>query len=312
MSPQFLSHTLDSWYNLHPCLHNLLKINPRLESLSFGRSNLAAWDALKCRSNPRIPFATPFPGGEDQWRRLLGSIKRLYLPVMFQHYSDAAFEQPASNMQMLVSHTTATLTHLDLDTVLYSSIPHSRWNISHKVKPLLAKILGSTPFERLTSIVLRGWLFSLQDLETFLLAHASTLRDVHLINCCLAEASESEFIESISSKLQPALTLTGVEIYAILYESQCSQLYTECTGRQVGDDPSSARKIRNPFPNHIYPPCGPTQGKPELRIDLEKHFLAGKPNNVVRVAQPAIDDENRFRWLRELIGDYTSSESEFE
>jgi hypothetical protein len=89
-------------------------------------------------------------------------------------------------------------------------------------------------------------------------------------------------------------------------------LYTECTGRQVGDDPSSARKIRNPFPTHIYPPCGPIQGKPELRIDLEKHFLAGKPNNVVRVAQPAIDDENRFRWLRELIGDYTSSESEFE
>jgi hypothetical protein len=44
---------------------------------------------------------------------------------------------------------------------------------------------------------------------------------MHLINCCLAEASELELIGSITSKLQPALALTGVEIYALVYADHC-------------------------------------------------------------------------------------------
>lgn len=83
--------------------------------------------------------------------------------------------------------------------------------------PLFAAVLGNIHFQSLTSIVLRGWLIPLKDLENILLAHAATLRNVHLINCCIEGASKEELIALIKSKLEPTLALTGVEIYGLMY-----------------------------------------------------------------------------------------------
>lgn len=44
-------------------------------------------------------------------------------------------------------------------------------------------MLGPLESEKLLSLELRGWRFTLEELETFLFVHAGTLRYIHLINC---------------------------------------------------------------------------------------------------------------------------------
>jgi hypothetical protein len=178
------------------------------------------------------------------------------------------------------NHSAATVVQLDLETGLYSGLQLEEWADYEKVKPAFSKIVGSKFFPRLKSIVLRDWLFMLEELEVFLLAHANTLRELHLINCCIAEASESEFIDSIKSKLQPALSLTGVEIYALAHEDFCRKLYA---GESIHDENDPADQV-------------------ELCSEFEAMFLGGRPNLVTRL-NVFTDAQSCADWMVDGVAD---------
>jgi hypothetical protein len=63
-----------------------------------------------------------------------------------------------------------------------------------------------------------------------LLANAAILRNVHLIDCCIAEVSEAKVVECIELTLRPALALTAVEIYYLKYGEQPSRKYIIAVG----------------------------------------------------------------------------------
>jgi hypothetical protein len=244
---------------------------PSLESFSIGRSDLKSWGALHTEVLPLFQLGSEFLGDDDQWCRVFGSIRNISLPVEFvlmDGMDEDELEQSTGIAQRILQHSTASVAHLNLETSLYSGLEHGDWgSLYETAKPAFNKIIGSKVFSRLESIVLRGFVFTLKDLETFLLAHAGTLREVHLINCCLSEASETELIDSIKSRLQPALALTGVEIYALVHADHC----------RLGSNPD--------IPIIPQPPGGSVVDPPVLRKELEALFMGGRPNAVTEIKQ---------------------------
>jgi hypothetical protein len=294
-------HALED-LRLQNCLHRLAKISPRLKSLSFGRSNLNSWDALQCNASPRMVMSDIHTKEENYWRPLLGCIQHLSLPVQIS-YDEGIIESywPVPSTHRLLSDSAASLTHLDLETGLYSGLSREFWNLSAMAKPVFAQILDQIHFPKLTSVVLRGWLFSLQDLENFLLAHATTLRNVHLINCCLAEASKDELVYAIRTRLEPALSLAGVEIYALMYGARCLERHVykirqrrshiQELPNEDEDDDEAEQELEMPMP----------RDQVSLdRSDLEDFFLGGRHNVVTRVERKNADWMARKRWWRDL------------
>jgi hypothetical protein len=291
---------------LRECLRRLAEIRPSLQSLSFGRSDFSDWDSLQCNASPRMIMSDMHMENEEYWRPLLGCIRHLSLPVEISFLEGAMGPcwAPASTRRLL-SDSAASLTHLNLEVGLYSGLTRDSWDDRAEAKPVFAKILGQIHFSSLESVVLRGWLFSLTDLETFLLAHATTLRNVHLINCCLAEASKDELITSIKSKLEPALALTGVEIYALMYESRCLERHLYKARQRVShrqkllDEGDDALNEASPIPRD--------QDRLD-RSDLENLFLRGRRNAVTRVERKNADWKARKLWWRDLDDDDSDDE----
>lgn len=259
-----------SWNSPGDCLLNLAKINPQLKSLSFGRSEHSAWDALQYLGSPLVgmPGILLVDEKKEQWRPLLGSLRHLSLPIEIDD-DKVSLEHALSSTRMLVSSSAASLTHLNLETQLYSGLWWGSWRLMPTAAPVFARIVGQIHFQSLTSIVLRGWLIPLVDLEHILLAHAATLRNLHLINCCLFGASKDELTTSIRSKLEPALALDGVEVYGLMYEANCKE---GLTSEEVGAD------------------C----------CDIEELFLGGRRNVVTQVEQRKGDWTSREEWWGEV------------
>lgn len=174
-----------------------------------------------------------------------------------------------SSTRMLLSSSATSLTNLSLETQLYSGLWWGSWRLMPTAAPIFARIVGQIHFHSLTSIVLRGWLIPLRDLENILLAHAATLRNVHLINCCLFGDSKDELTTSIRSKLEPALALDGVEVYGLVYEASCKEGLTR---EELNAD------------------C----------CDIEELFLGGRRKVVTQVEQRMSDWSVREEWWGEV------------
>jgi hypothetical protein len=284
LSPDLLSDDQVSagsepWDNLDDCLRNLVKINPQLESLSFGRSEHSAWDALQCSASPRMFIPDMHPDDdEEQWRSLFGFIRHLSLPVDITTDGDEmALDLKAKNPRRILSYSAATLTHLRLETELYSGVWKDSWDPTTTAAPLFAKVFDQVHFHSLDTIVLRGWLIPLKDFENFLLAHATTLRNMHLINCCVAGASKDELMPCIRKKLAPALALTGVEIHSLAYEA--------CGFERIGRSDCH---------------------------DFEDAFLAGRCNGVMNREQKNKDREYREQfWDDRNLDNMNNEQSPF-
>jgi len=285
------------WEGLKGCLSNLVKIRPRLQSFSFGRTNASAGDRLMRNDSPCMRVPDVHLDDEQELSSVFRSIRHLSLPVEIVYYDEGNLEhyRPTLSTRRLLSYCTATLTHLNLETRLYSGLLPRYLTYSmleSKFKPAFAEILSQMHFQALTSVVLRGWMFPLKDLESFLLAHAKTLRNMHLINCCLAEASEEELKSSVRTNLQPALALTGVEIYALVYDENCLARHLKLVRQR-------------PSPMVTYP-------KVQFhRDDLEELFLGGRPNAVTRAELKNSDRLSCRRWWGEPDEDIIDDELNF-
>lgn len=279
----------------------------RLTSLSFGRGDNSSWDApaLGYYTSPRMVIPGLLTDETEQTRSLLRSILHLSLPVEISYLpEDVEVYWPVMNTQRLLSYTADTLTHLNLETGLYSGLHRDFFDLVAKAKAVFGEILGRIHFQALTTIVFRGWMFLLNDLEHFLLTHAGTLRNMHLINCCLADANKDELMSCIESTLEPALALTGVEIYALMYEARCLQRYRyklRQRARHIQELPGEDEEEEQQM--------APPRQQPRLdRTDLEELFLGGRRNAVARVKRGNSDLRARRRWWREIDSDDSDDE----
>lgn len=279
LSPDLLSYDQVSdesepWDNSDDCLRNLVKINARLEVLSFGRSENSAWDSLECDSSLRMLLPAMQSDDEEQWRSLLGSIRHLSLPVdVTTNGDEGVLELLATNPHRLLAYSAASLAHLHLEMELYSGVWRDSWGPTTTAAPLFSKFIGQIDFQSLTTIVLRGWLIPLEDFEESLLAHATTLRSMHLINCCIAGASKDELIPCIRMKLEPALALLGVEVYSLAYEANGVEMFSK-------------------------PDC----------CDIEAAFLAGRLNRVEKPEWKESVEVYRNQWWEDRNQDGTNGE----
>lgn len=275
LSDDQVSGNYEPWVHLDDCLRNLVKINPQLETLSFGRSDYSAWDSLECNASPRMLLPAVQPDDEEQWRSLLGSVRHLSLPVEITSNGDEKIlDLMATNPREILSYSAANLTYLNLETELYSGLERYSWDPATTAAPLFSKVLGQTHFSSLITIVLRGWLIPLEDFEKFLFAHAMTLRRMHLINCCLMASSKNELMPCIRTKLEPALALTGVEIYGLAYEASGFGMFSTSD-------------------------CH----------DIEAAFLAGRQDELSTFEEKESDQVYRDQWWKDGDSDSVNSES---
>ena len=210
------------------------------------------------------------------------------------------------NTQRLLSYTADTLTHLDLETGLYSGLRRDFFDLIAKVKAVFGEILGQIHFQALNTVILRGCMIPLNDLEHFLLTHASTLRHMHLINCCPAEINKNELMSCIEFTLEPALALTEVQIYALMYEARCLQQYrykVRQRARHIQELPDEDEEEEQWMP-------APREHVRLERIDLEELFLGGRRNAVARVERENSDLRARRRWWREIDSDDSDDEQD--
>lgn len=120
---------------------------------------------------------------------------------------------------------------------------------------------------------------------------------MHLINCCLAEASKDELTSSIELTLEPALVLTGVEIHALVYEACCLQRYRYSLRQRAShiqelsfeydEEDQEEKQMSSTYQLHRLD-----------HSDLEKLFLGGRSNTVTRVERKNGDLKARSRWWR--------------
>ncbi|KAM0706119.1 hypothetical protein Q7P35_006668 [Cladosporium inversicolor] len=257
-----------------------------------------------------------FTNEEEQWRPLFSSIRHLSLPVKIGYFPKGSMDQwpqwPVWSTRRLLSYTAGTLTYLVLETDLYSGLygdNFDAFDLRTQAKPISSDMLGQIHFRALRTVVLRGWLFPLKDSEKILQTHTGTLRDMHLINCCLAEASKDELISSVESMLEPALALTGVEIYAVMYEARCLQrCWHKLSQRRRYIQELSDEDEENPSKENMPDPCG--QAKLD-RTDLEELFLGGWRNAVTRVERKNSDSRARSRLWREIDEDDSDDEPDY-
>ena len=315
LSPELLSGDEQGFGNhqesrddLMTLLRILAKASPsRLTSLSLGRGDNSAWDelALCYYTNPRMIIPDLTTNEEEQTQSLFRSIRRLTLPVEISYLpEDLEVYWPVYDIQRLLSYTADTLTHLDLETQLYSGLHRDFFDMIAEAKVVFGDVLGQIHFQALTTVVFRGWMVPLHNLEHFLLTHAGTLQNMHLINCCLADASKDELMNSIKSTLEPALALTGVEIYALMYEARCLQRYRHKLrqrARRIQEFPDEDEEEVQQMPF--------SRGQARLdRTDIENLFLGGRRNAVTRVEQENSDLRARKRWWRDIDSDESDDE----
>lgn len=306
----------EEWEVFNRCLRKLLEIAPKLESFSVGRCNSKAWDGLQLNSTSRTTIVDQRPHGDNHalWRRLFASVQHLSLPIDFTSLGEMkrfgiTIGSPP-NRQNFLSYLKPSLVSLELEVVLYSGFHYGPSRRSSRVQLYLAEVLGSQPFQKLDTLVLRGWMISLEYLESFLLAHASSLRKLHLINCCIAGATEAELIESIKWKLSPALALTGVEIYALTYEAYIQQELKLALGQQDQEDLyEPGLDLLDLDVGLLFAPRGPVLEDPHLRSDLEGLFMGGRRNYASRAKLQEGDKKSYEKWWKPVWDEQKRHES---
>jgi hypothetical protein len=144
------------WNSLNGCLRNLLQLPHSLDSFSIGRGDLKTWGAVHTEAVPLWQLGSEFLGPDDQWCTVFGSIRSLSLPVQPVFMDEPEFSDKLGTVQKILNFSTATITHLNLETSLYSGLPSEDWVLYEFAKSAFSKILNSRTFPELETIVLRG------------------------------------------------------------------------------------------------------------------------------------------------------------
>jgi hypothetical protein len=162
-------------------------------------------------------------------------------------------------------------------------------------------ILSQFRFDKLRSLDLRGWRFGLQELETFLFAHAATLRYIHLIDCQLDERHGGAYtttLHRISQTWPKHLNLRGAEVIGLHFPATTPSTsafdiiqpapHKHKCDRYVEDAP---KPDEYPRPDQEQHPVSQCLGS---RPEFEKAMLRGGYKNVMRRSPRRFDGPKGF------------------
>lgn len=214
--------------DLYQCMRNLLIISPRLESFTLGHGFLDIRDTKPKTVLSLVRINKDYvPNDAKAWRRVLASVKRLSLHVtLVPKTKQQDRSKIPKSISKFLSHTEASLRHLELSTKPWSEHDALRRipGRAYTELPITAfkVILSLRRFQKLTSVVFDGWFFSPVELEKFLLAHKTTLRELHLLNCCFRDTTQKAMTDSFEHKLPSVMSLTGAELYNVAFEEDAN------------------------------------------------------------------------------------------
>jgi hypothetical protein len=249
-----------------------------LQSLSFGPH---FYEMVYFPPEPLVAYKEPhylsiedldYGDGElsPDWTMLLKGLRSLRLPLLFV---EAAF--PDEHVEKMLRAIPDTVEHLALGAKGpvegYERLCHASAQVLRPFKQLISGLR----FPRLRTLELEGWCIELNMLKTFLLAHAPTLRTLHLINIYFVsnDHSEDKALINFSTSIAEELNLTGVEITNV-----------ETTGpAEIPDIPAEDDTwlILGEHENEYWD--GEVAGiiaRPNTKT--EAMFLGGRPNNIHR------------------------------
>jgi hypothetical protein len=188
-----------------------------LQSLSFGPH---FYEMVFFPQEPLITYKEPqYLSVEDldygesdlspDWATLLKSVRSLRLPLLF---TEAKF--PEQQVEKLLRAIPTTVKHLALcakgpvegyETLLQAS--------SHILRPF-EQLISGLRFPHLRTLELEGWVILLSTFTDFILAHAPTLRNLHLINIYFvsSEPGKGKLLGRLADSMAKKMNLSGVEI----------------------------------------------------------------------------------------------------
>lgn len=142
-------------------------------------------------------------------------------------------------------------------------------------------VVSGLRFERLQTIEIRGWEFNLPDLHSFLIAPASTLREIHIIDC-LCNDSYAAFATA-ADQWSSTLHLTGIEVFALRFShADKSGDLQWIRKHEYGDKALRLAKLDGRGMRSPWTPQVALQEEPTGRPELEAMVMGGRSNGIVR------------------------------
>ena len=212
----------------------------------------------------------------DLWAKMFGGLRAIRLPFLF---TEATF--PSGPAETLLKALPDTIEHLALG----AKGPIEAFSLLEQASPQVLRpfeMISPLRFPRLKSLELEGWCVPISGFQKLLLAHASTLRTLHLINLVLITGGEGESVpglDTLASSIAAKSHLTGVEVTKVR-----SAALHDIPNIDAEEDPWLI-----PFQSEHEDWDGwnvITNTKP-WDARLEGLFLGGRPNNVRR-RRPAL------------------------
>jgi hypothetical protein len=203
------------------------------------------------------------------WTALMNGVRSLRLPLLF---AEATF--PDEHVEKLLHAIPDTIEHLALSAKGpvegYKALEQAN---SQVLRPF-RQLISGLRFPKLRTLELEGWCIQLSTLKDFLLAHASTLRTLHLINIYLVSNDDTmdKTLSKFSASIAKELNLTGVEITNVAV----------CGPLEIPDLPAEDDTWLIPGQHDDDEWDGETGVIAQPNKQMEAKFLGKRPNNIHR------------------------------
>jgi hypothetical protein len=198
-------------------LEVITKSKVGLQSLSFGPH---FYEMVSFPQEPLATYKEPHylsiddldcgdPELSPDWAAFLKGVRSLRLPLLF---AEATF--PDEHVEKLLRAIPEKVEHLALGArgpvEGYEALEQANSQVLRPFKQLISGLR----FPHLRTLELEGWCIQLADFKEFLLAHASTLRTLHLINIYFVsnDDAKDKGLSKFAASMATELNLTGIEI----------------------------------------------------------------------------------------------------
>lgn len=247
--------------------------NSGIRSLSFGPH---FYEMVSFPQEPLATYKEPhYLSTEDLalkdggWQKLVKNLQTLRLPLLF---AEATFSH--EQVEKLLQAIPETMEHLALGAKGPIEGFEMLQQASTQVLRPFKQLISPLRFPRLKTLELEGWCIQLSDLSKLLLAHAFTLRTLHLINIYFVSDNEAQCktLGQLGEFVADKMHLMGVEITNVEVRGPL-----EIPDLPIEDD---TWLIPGQFDDDDWDGDAPVLAEPNS--PMENKFLAGRPNNIRR------------------------------
>lgn len=248
-----------------------------LQSVSFGPHS---FEMVSFPQEPLVTYKEPhflslddLDYGESElspnWTSLFKGLRSLRLPLLFV---EATF--PEQHAEKLMKAIPDTVEHLALGAKGpvegYEALQQANSQVLRPFKHLVSGL----HFPKMKTLELEGWCIQLSTLKEFLLAHASTLRTLHLINIYFVSDGDviDKGLSQFGASMATELHLNGIEITNV----------EVCGPLEIPDLPAEDDTWLIPGQHDDDEWDGDALVIANPNTPMEAKFLGGRPNHVHR------------------------------